>query len=177
MWLVTLLEYATGFIPRPMIIRPDEGGFRQIPKLWGGTWVTELKPHNWYWLIPWFMENEVCKTPTQPKDIRAQSAWTADGHNVTVGASVKYYVSDPMKALLDVHDYDESLQNTVLGVVCDYVGEHTLEVLKSSRRELTDLLLKMVREASKGWGLKIQDVRITDIGDAQNHRLLISGME
>jgi regulator of protease activity HflC (stomatin/prohibitin superfamily) len=136
-----------------------------------------MEPGKWYWFIPWFMEHEVCKTPTQPKDIRAQSAWTADGYNVTVGTSVKYYVSDPMKALLDVHDYDESLQNTVLGIVCDYVGKHELETLKSDRAELTDLLVKQVREASKGWGLKIQSVRITDIGDSKNFRLLVSGLE
>ena len=176
--IIEFLSLITGFIPRPIIMRIDEGGFRQTPKLWcKGTWVTEMKSGNWYWIIPWFQEHEVCSTKTQVVDIRAQSVWTDDGHNITIGTSVRYYVSDPMKALLEVHDYDQSLQNIVLGVVCKYVGIHSLEALKEVSVELTELLLKEVREQSKGWGLKIQDVCITDFGNAKNFRLLVSGME
>lgn len=174
---IEFLSLITGFIPRPIIIRSDEGGFRQTPKFYcGGTWVTNMLPGRWYWMIPWFMEHEVCSTKTQVADIRAQSNWTSDGYNVTVGTSVRYYVSDPMKALLEVHDYDQSLQNIVLGVVCEYIGKHSLEQLKVAAKELTALLLAEVRTASAGWGLKVQAVTLTDIGDAQNIRLLISGI-
>ena len=174
--IVELLNLLTGFIPRPIIIRSDEGGFRQTPKPFGGTWVTELAPGKWYWLIPWFMAHEVCSTKTQVADIRAQSTWTNDGHNVTVGTAVRYYVSDSMKALLEVHDYDQSLQNIVLGVVCEYVGKHSLEQLKGMSGELATLLLSEVRTVSAGWGLKIQAVNITDMGNAKNFRLLVSGI-
>ncbi len=206
MWVISLLETITGFIPRPAIIRDDEAGFRQVPKPWKGwpwdywpwirwtwikkpwamkpwhprvkhenTWLTETKAGGWYWIIPWIMEYETCKTKTQVKDIRAQSVWTKDGHDVTVGTSIRYYVKNAMKALLEVHDYDQSLQNVVLGVVCDYVRQHTLDELKSSLDELKNKLLESVRNASDGWGLKIQDVAITDIGKTQNFRILLSG--
>jgi len=175
--IIELLNLLTGFIPRPMLIRPDEGGFRLFPKLFsGGCYLTELLPGKWYWLIPWFMENEVCSTRTQVADTRAQSTWTNDGQNVTVGTSVRYYVSDPMKALLEVHNYDQSLQNIVLGIVCEYAGKHSLEQLKTMSGELTALLLSEVRLASTGWGLKVQGVSITDIGNAKNVRLLVSGI-
>jgi len=112
MWILTLLEQLTGFIPRPIQMRLDEGGFRQTPKPWsGGTWLTEMKSGRWYWLVPWIMEHEICKTKTQVKDIRAQSIWTKDGRDTTVGTSIRYYISNPLKALLEVHDYDQSLQN------------------------------------------------------------------
>lgn len=175
MWILTLIDTLTGFIPRPAIIRIDEGGFRQVPIPWGGTWLTEMKSGKWYWLIPWVMEHEIGKTKTQVKDIRAQSVWTKDGHDVTIGTSIRYYVKNVMKALLEVHDYDQSLQNIVLGVVCSYVREHNLEDLKSGIDELREKLLVAVKEASKGWGLQIQDVAITDVGKAQNFRILLSG--
>jgi len=95
---------------------------------------------------------------------------------VTVGTSVKYYISDPIKALLEVHNYDESLQNVVLVVVCSFVNKHNLASLQGLSGELTDLLLREVREASKGWGIKIQNVSITDLGDTTNFRLLVSGV-
>lgn len=186
MWVLALLEQITGFIPRPFIIRADEGGFRQVPKPWKywpwvskdsceSTWLAEMKSGEWYWLIPWIMEYETCKIKTQVKDIRAQSIWTKDGQDITVGTSIRYYVQKPVKALLDVHDYDQSIQNIVLGVVCSYVRLHTLEDLKLCIDELRDKLLVSVKESSSGWGLWIQSVSITDIGKAQNFRILLSG--
>lgn len=186
MWIIALLDQITGFIPRPLIIRGDEGGFRQVPKLWNGwpwvtknslgsTWITEMKSGDWYWVLPWIMEYESCKTKTQVVDIRAQSVWTKDGFDITVGTAVRYYVQKPVKALLDVHDYDQSLQNVVLGAVCNYVRQHTLEELKSTIDKLEEKLLKAVKESSSGWGLWIQAVSITDVGKAQNFRILLSG--
>jgi len=208
MWLVTLLDRLTCFIPRVRVIPPDSGGFRCTPKPWRGwpwaywpwirqswickpwkgkpwrekdnvssTWLTELKPGEWYWIWPLLMEYEMIKIKTQVKDIRAQSVWTKSGHDITVGTSVRYYVQKPLKALLDVHDYDESLQNIVLGVVCDYVRKHTLEELKLSIDELRERLLDAVKKESSGWGLWIQNVFITDIGQARNFRVLLSGLE
>ena len=207
MWLATLIDRLTCFIPRIELIPPDSGGFRCIPKPWRGwpwaywpwirrewlrkpwkgtpwakrdnatsTWVTELKPGEWYWIVPLLMEYEAIKMKTQVKDIRAQSVWTKDGYDITVGTSIRYYVQKPMKALLEVHDYDESIQNVVLGVVCDYIRLHTLQELKDRLEGLRSKLLDAVKKESAGWGLRIQTVSITDIGRARNFRLLLSGL-
>ena len=178
MWFISLIDYVTGFIPRPVLIRPDEGGFRQIPVPWcGRTWLTELKPSRWYWSFPWFNIIEVCSTKTQAQDIRAQSVWTKDGQNLALGVSTRYHITDPVKALLNVHNYDQSLQNIILSIVCEFVGEHTVEELKAQIKLLVEKLTTATREDAKGWGLKIEKIGITDIGVTQNHRLLISGLE
>jgi len=173
MWIETLLEKVTSFIPRPIIIRPDEGGFRQIPKPWGGCWVTELKPGNWYLLVPLIMENEICKTKTQVKDIRIQSVQTKDGVDFAIGVTIRYYIINPLKALLEVFNYDESLQNIILGIVHDYVETHTEQELKENRNLLKDQLLKSVREEAAGWGLKIYSVKLSDFGKTINYRILM----
>jgi len=172
MWLETLLEKITSFIPRIMIIRPDESGFRQTMKPWGGCWITETKPGNWYWLLPIVMEEEVCKIKPQVVDIRSQSILTKDNIDIMVSASIRYYVRNAVKALLEVLDYDESLQTTALVAIEEYIEGHTLEELKNSRSTLRENLLKAVREESKGWGLWVSSVGITDIGKARNFRLL-----
>lgn len=202
-WIETLIERLTCFIPRVIIIRPDEGGFRSSPKPWAGwpwaywpwirwswikrpwtmwpwsprdndtgTWVTDLKPGNWYWLIPLIMEQETCKIKTQVKDIRTQSIWTADGVDIIVGVSIRYYIRSWMKATLEVQDYDQSLQTVALMKVCDYVENHTLKELREKTEELKGVLLDEVKTESKGWGLQIQDIGKTDIGRARNIRLL-----
>jgi len=172
MWLENLIGKLTCFIPRPIIIQPDEGGFRQHIGL-RGTKVTELKPNHWYWIIPLTTEHIVVKTSPQVKDIRIQSISTNDGVDIAIGLSIRYYISDAPKAILKVHDFDESLQNIVLGVVSDYVENRTEEQLRQSRNILKEEILKTVREEASGWGLKIQSVKITDFGKTQNFRILM----
>jgi hypothetical protein len=138
------------------------------------TWICSLVPSNWYWLIPLVMEHEVCRIKPQVKDIRVQSVWTKDGVDLVIGASIRYYVKDWMKALLDVLDYDESLQTTALVAIEEYIENHTLAELKASRDVLRKNLLEAVKVESKGWGLQIQSVGVTDIGKARNFRLLTS---
>ena len=172
MWLNSLLERLFAIFPRIILIRLDEGGFRQAPKPWGGTWVTELKPGGWYFFWPILMENEVCSIKTQVVDIRVQSALTKDGRDVAVGLSIRYYISDPMKALLQVHDYDQSLNTIALGVACHYVQHHNFEEIQTDVDGLRAELLMAVRKESAGFGLKIQDVAVTDIGRTRNLRVL-----
>ncbi len=175
MWLSQLLERLFAIFPRLIVIRLDEGGFRQTPKLWGsGCWVTEMKPGGWYWLWPIVMEHEVCSIKTQVVDIRVQSALTKDGRDVAVGLSIRYYISDPMKALLQVHDYDQSLNTIALGVACNYIQHHNFEEIRADAGGLRAELLSAMRKESAGWGLRITDVALTDIGRTRNLRLLNS---
>jgi len=205
MWLETLFEKLTCFFPRPFIVQPNEGGFRQIPKPltgwpwaywpwirwawlkkpWSGkpwsdkdnddsTWVLEMKPGNWYWLIPFIMAHMVINIKVQPKDIRIQSVWTKDGHDLAIGGAIRYYVQKPIKAILEVQDYDQSLQIIALAVIREFVGQHTLAELRENIDEVEKKLLVAVREGSSGWGLWIQGVDITDIGKTRNIRLLAS---
>ena len=225
MWLENLLDKLTSFIPRPILLNPSEGGFRQTPKPWSGwpwdywpwirlgwflsgenpvpeilktgswyniycpcfpkkvpwnyrssgtnCWITEMEPGNWYWIVPLFMEHLIVPVKPDVKDIRIQSSWTSDGRDVAIGVSIKYYVSNPMKAILEVTDYDESIQNIALGVVSDYVEKHTEEELRQSRSVLKEEILKALRDESSGWGLRIQSVKITDVGRTQNFRILM----
>lgn len=203
MWILSLIEQLTGFIPRPKIVRADEGGFRQVPKPWNGwpwvrwpwvrwlwikkpwamwpwapkdnqgsTWITEMVPGEWYWLIPWIMEHEVSRIKTQVVDLRIQSVWTSDGYDIAIGGAIRYYISKAMDALLNVQDYDDSLRTLGLGVIFEFVRKHTLEELRSGIDDLKADIVKQVREESKGWGLKIQQVLLTDAGKARNIRLL-----
>lgn len=172
MWIENLINNLTCFIPRIVIMQPDEGGFRQRVTF-KGTKVIELKASNWYFIVPLFMDYLVVKTTTQIKDIRIQSVSTKDGIDLAMGVSLRYYISDPVKAILNVRDFDESIQNVALGVVSDYVEVNTEEYLRLNRQNLKEKILKYVRDESSGFGLKIQAVKITDFGKTNNLRLLM----
>ena len=178
MWLITLLEKLFCFVPRVKVIPPDEAGYRSIPNPFTGKVKTkELKPSHWYWVWPLFMEYEFIKIKTQVKDVRVQSVWTKDGKDMAFGVSIRLYVQKPLSALLEVYDYDESLQNIVLGLVAKHIREHTLEELKSYLDRFNTTLLDTLRIEARGWGLYIQKVQVTDVGTTRNLRLLTSGLE
>jgi hypothetical protein len=139
------------------------------------TWVKEMRPGNWYWLIPLIMEHMVTPIKVQPKDIRIQSVWTKDGKDLALGGAIIYYVREPLKAILEVDNYDESIQIIALAEIRKWVGLHTLDELREGMEDLSKKLLTAVREGSAGWGLKIQSVEITDIGVTRNIRLLTNG--
>lgn len=75
-----------------------------------------------------------------------------------------------LKALCEVYDYDQNVQAVALGIIQQYVREHKLECLDT--KQIEEEVLKGVREASEGWGLRVERVYITDIGRTWNVRLL-----
>ena len=171
MWITTLIDKLTCFIPRPLLIAPDEGGYRISPRLNGTNKVKELKP-GWYLWVPLFQKTEWIAVKIQPKDLRAQSLWTKDGCNIMISGVIKYRVLDPVKALLEVYDYDNSVQIIALGVIHEFVRLHTLDELKVGISDLLEKILSELRKESQGWGLKIQSVKLTDTGDVFNLRVL-----
>jgi len=170
-WLTGLIERILALIPRPMIITPDEMGVRCTPCLIRGIIVKELGP-GWWWDWPISRKLEVISVKTQVVDLRPQSVWTIDGKELVISGSIKYRVDSAAKALLDVSDYDENICTLALGIIFDFISTHTLAELKFP--QLKEEILKGLREASRGWGLKIETIYLTDIGRVRNIRLLMN---
>ncbi len=171
MWLVTLIDKLFCFVPRPIVIAPDEGGYRASPRLRGGMKVKSLGPGCYLWL-PLIQKTEKIEIKTQVKDLRAQSAWTKDGKNITVSGAIRYRITNAVSALLDVLDFDNNIQTVALATIHGFVNQHTLQKCREQVPELMKIILDKVREESRGWGLKIEDVYLTDTGDVFNLRVL-----
>ena len=104
----------------------------------------------------------------QVVDLRPQSVSTHDKKSLCCGGAVKYRVKDAAAAILKVQDYDATLQALCLGIIQRYFAKKD----DDDYSDLEDYVLKGVKEAARGWGLDILVVYITDIGVAQNIRLL-----
>jgi len=182
-WLFQFFEKILSVIPRVWIVDPDELGVRVTPKLWhgwpwnkddtyGGVWVTEMRP-GWYFVWPIFQNAEKVKVKTQVVDLPAQSAWTKDGQEVVISGALRYHLTSAVKALFKNYDHDKNILTLALGVIHDFIAEKTLEELVSSaRKELKSEILRGVKEESKGWGIAIEKVYLTDTGKVVNYRVL-----
>lgn len=171
MWFTELIDKLLCFIPRPFLIAPDEAGYRASPRLFGGMKVKSLGPGCYIWL-PLLQKAEKVQVKTQVVDLRAQSVWTSDGQNVTVSGAIRYRITNAVKALLDVLDFDKNIQTVGLAVIHNYTNRHTLDQCRVNVEELQQLILKQIRDESQGWGLKIESAYITDTGDTINIRIL-----
>jgi regulator of protease activity HflC (stomatin/prohibitin superfamily) len=108
---------------------------------------------------------------SQPVDLRCQSAFTKDGIDVAIGGGIQYRITDIVKAVCNVTDVDESLGKVALGTILKYVNQRDFKDCHNVE-ELEGEILKGVREAAKGWGVKIERVFITDFGRTRNIRLV-----
>lgn len=105
-------------------------------------------------------------------DLRPQSLWTLDVENVAISGSIRYRISDASKALLEVQDYDETIVALSLGIIFDFVSTKTTAEIGKGMEGLKTEILARLRKDAQGWGLKIENVYLTDIGDVFNVRLL-----
>ena len=168
-FLAKIYEAIKRLIPRLELIQPDEAGVRVTL----GT-REKILESGWYFLWGLFQEIFYATVTTQVKDLRGQSIISKDGCDMVVGGAVKFKVIDIRKALLEVQDFDDTLEALSLGVLLSVVSTMTKDELQNTEA-LGDNILKKIREEASGWGLKIQKVYITDLGRNRNIRLLTTG--
>ncbi len=164
-WIERLIDRILKLFPRIFLVNPNEGGIRVTL----GTRVKLLDP-GWYLYLGLFQTVEKIDVKQQVVDLRPQSVRTKDGQDMTISGAIKYKVVDVCKAILDVLDYDKNIQVLALGIIQEHVAQHRLEDINGV--DLANKVLNGLREAAQGWGLKLQLVRITDIGRTRNIRLL-----
>jgi len=165
-WLNTIFEQILSIFPRLQQINPDEAGVRiTCGKRYRPT------PPGLYLYWPLIQEIIRIDTALQVIDLRPQSILTADGVDFLVSGAVAYRITDAVKAILEVQDFDKSLVALALGVISGYIHGKSYNDCKDSNG-LRGELLKQLREAARGWGIKIADVYITDSGTVKNIRVL-----
>lgn len=167
-WLKELIQKLTCFIPRPMLLADFEAGIR----ITFGKWNKKITS-GWFWYVPLFQKIIWMEIQTQVVDLRSQSVRTKDGKDVVVSGAIQYSIKDIYKAIFNVQDIDKSIEALSLGVILEYVTNRTLEECEQID-ELKKEILRGLKDAAQGWGLKIEKIFITDFGKSRNLRLLFN---
>lgn len=165
-WLRELIEKLTCFIPRPVMLADFQAGVR----ITWGKW-NKVVASGLFWYIPLFQEIIYLDVQTQVVDLRGQSVHTKDGKHIIVSGAIQYSIKDIYKAVFNVQDIDKSLENLTLGVILEYVNNRTLEECQEVS-ELKKEILKGIRDAAQGWGVKLERIYITDLDESRNLRLI-----
>ena len=168
-FLSRIFEVFRKLIPGVYLLQTDEAGVRVTL----GTREKVLGP-GWYFFWPLIQEILYATVTTQVVDLRGQSLISQDGHDMVIGGAIRYKITDIRKAMLEVQDFDGSLEALSLGALLS-VANVTVRGGLQNTEYFGDIVLKKIREEASGWGLKIQKVYITDLGRSRNIRLLTTG--
>lgn len=95
--------------------------------------------------------------------VPAQDGITRDNVTVRVDAVVFYKVSNPVRAIVDVEDYNAAVGQVAQTSLRSIIGKSDLDDLLSNRERLNQGLELMIDNPALGWGVHIDRVEIKDV--------------
>jgi regulator of protease activity HflC (stomatin/prohibitin superfamily) len=95
--------------------------------------------------------------------VPAQEGITRDNVTVRVDAVVYYKVTDPVKATVNVQDYNFAISQVAQTSLRSIIGKSELDDLLANREPLNQGLELMLDTPAIGWGVEIDRVEIKDV--------------
>ncbi|MEU4118406.1 slipin family protein [Kitasatospora sp. NPDC028055] len=95
--------------------------------------------------------------------IPAQEGITRDNVTVRVDAVVYYRVEDPVKATVNVQDYNFAISQVAQTSLRSIIGKSELDDLLANREPINQGLELMIDSPALGWGIQIDRVEIKDV--------------
>jgi regulator of protease activity HflC (stomatin/prohibitin superfamily) len=96
-------------------------------------------------------------------DIPARELITSDSVTVQVNAVAWYRVVDPVKALVQVHDYAFAVGELANATLLSALREVPLDSLLRHREEIQERLTFMMEQTTEPWGLSVTLVEVRDV--------------
>src|SRR3712207_6158171 len=95
--------------------------------------------------------------------VPAQEGITRDNVTVRVDAVVYYRVTDPVKVVVEVQNYEAAIGQVAQASLRSIIGKSELDDLLSNRERLNEGLELMIDSPALGWGVQIDRVEIKDV--------------
>jgi regulator of protease activity HflC (stomatin/prohibitin superfamily) len=95
--------------------------------------------------------------------VPAQEGITRDNVTVRVDAVVYFRVHDPVRAAVEVQDYEFAVSQVAQTSLRSIIGKSELDDLLSNRERLNEGLALMIDSPAVGWGVEIDRVEIKDV--------------
>lgn len=112
-------------------------------------------------LVEWITER--VSLQIEVTDIKAEKALTKDTVPVDVQTVLFWRVIDPVKAVIEVFDYEESIQKAAQVSLREAIGAHTFVELLSDREKIDRLIMEAVARKATAWGVEVQAIEIKDV--------------
>lgn len=149
-------------------------GVRIVPQ--GEEWVVErlgkylstLSP-GLSVLIP-YLDQVAYKVVTKDiiLDVQEQEVITRDNAVILTNAIAFIKVTDPVRAVYGVTNFQEAIRNLVMTTLRSIVGEMELDEALSSRDKIKARLRESISDEALDWGVSVKTVEIQDIKPSES---------
>lgn len=96
-------------------------------------------------------------------DIPPQEIITKDNVSAKVNAVTYFRVIDPIKALIQVQDYQYATSQMAQTTLRSILGEMELDDLLSQREKINNQLQNILDQQTEPWGIKVASVAVKDV--------------
>ncbi len=150
---------AVGFALSARVVRQFERGV--VFRL--GRAQTPARPPGFTAIIPFVDRLRKVNVQIVTLPVPAQDGITRDNVTVRVDAVVYFRVCDPVRATVEVQDYQFAVLQVAQTSLRSIIGKSELDDLLSNREPLNEGLMLMLDSPAVGWGIEIDRVEIKDV--------------
>jgi regulator of protease activity HflC (stomatin/prohibitin superfamily) len=123
----------------------------------------ELKRPGFTMIIPVVDRLKRVNVQVVTMPVPAQDGITRDNVTVRVDAVVYFRVIDPMRAVVQVQDYEFAISQVAQTSLRSIIGKSELDDLLSNREHLNEGLEVMLDSPAASWGIEIDRVEVKDV--------------
>lgn len=114
-------------------------------------------------VLPGFERMQIVDLRTITLDVPPQDCITRDNVTVRVTAVVYYRVVDPVKAVIQIKNYNFGTAQISQTTMRSVVGQVELDELLAERDQINDKLQSLIDAATEPWGVKVAQVELKDV--------------
>jgi regulator of protease activity HflC (stomatin/prohibitin superfamily) len=96
-------------------------------------------------------------------DIPPQDLITKDNVTVRVEAAVFFRVVDPVKAVVQIRDYQHGVLRIAQTTLRTTLGQHDLDDLLANQAAINELLKQIIDTGTEAWGINVVKVETKDV--------------
>jgi regulator of protease activity HflC (stomatin/prohibitin superfamily) len=123
----------------------------------------EVRPPGFTRLVPFVDRLHRVNVQVVTMPVPAQDGITRDNVTVRVDAVVYFRVIDPLRAVVEVQDYNFAISQVAQTSLRSIIGKSELDDLLSDREHLNQGLEVMLDSPAASWGIEIDRVEIKDV--------------
>jgi regulator of protease activity HflC (stomatin/prohibitin superfamily) len=114
-------------------------------------------------IIPLIERTRRVNLQVDTADIPPQDLITKDNVTVRVEAAVFFRVVDPVKAVVQIRDYEHGVMRIAQTTLRTTLGQHDLDDLLANQATINELLKQLIDAGTEAWGINVVKVETKDV--------------
>jgi regulator of protease activity HflC (stomatin/prohibitin superfamily) len=114
-------------------------------------------------IIPLLERTRRVNLQVDTADIPPQDLITKDNVTVRVEAAVFFRVVDPVKAVVEIRDYQHGVLRIAQTTLRTTLGQHDLDDVLANQARINELLKQLIDAGTEPWGINVVKVETKDV--------------